>query len=65
MTSDEYLVKRIIELEQENNELKAEIKSLKYDKTIYFMFGTYYGLKPLTYEVKVINDNVSVEGVEK
>lgn len=58
MTGDEYLVKRIIELE-------AEIKSLKDDKMIYFVFGTYYNLKPLTYEVKIVKDNVSVEKVEK
>lgn len=61
MTGDEYLVKRIIELEAENNELKAEIKSLKNDKTIQFVFGTSYNLKPATYKIKLINDNISVE----
>lgn len=61
MTSDEYLVKRIIELEAENNELKAEIRSLKNDKMIQFVFGTSYNLKPATYKIKLINDNISVE----
>ena len=44
MTGDEYLVKRILELEQEN-------KALKESKTIQFVFGTYYVLKPATYKL--------------
>lgn len=54
MTGDEYLVKRILELEQEN-------KALKESKKIYFVFGTYYDLKPATYKLKIDGDNVSVE----
>ena len=67
MTGDEYLVKRIIELEAENNELKAEIKSLKNNKILHFVFGNYYELNPYTskYEVKIINDNASVERIEQ
>ena len=54
MTGDEYLVKRILELEEEN-------KALKESKTIQFVFGTYYDLEPSTYKVKIDGDNVSVE----
>ena len=55
MTGDEYLVKRILELEQEN-------KALKESKTIQFVFGTYYKLsKPYSCKVKVENDKVIVE----
>ena len=54
MTGDEYLVKRILELEQEN-------KALKESKTIQFVFRTYYDLKPATYKLKIDGDNVSVE----
>lgn len=54
MTGDEYLVKRILELEQEN-------KALKESKTIQFVFGTYYDLKPATYKLKIDGDNVIVE----
>ena len=54
MPGDEYLVKRILELEQEN-------KALKESKTIQFVFGTYYDLKPATYKLKIDGDNISVE----
>ena len=55
MTGDEYLVKRILELEQEN-------KALKESKTIQFVFGTCYKLsKPYSCKVKVENDKVIVE----
>lgn len=54
MTGDEYLVKRILELEEEN-------KALKESKTIQFVFGTYYDLKPATYKLKIDGDNVIVE----
>ena len=54
MTGDEYLVKRILELEQEN-------KALKESKTIQFVFGTYYDLKPATYKLKIDGENISVE----
>ena len=54
MTGDEYLVKRILELEEEN-------KALKESKTIQFVFGTYYDLKPATYKLKIDGDNASVE----
>ena len=58
MTGDEYLVKRILELEEEN-------KALKESKTIQFVFGTYYDLEPSTYKVKIDGDNVIVEGETK
>ena len=58
MTGDEYLVKRILELEQEN-------KALKKSKTIQFVFGTYYDLKPATYKLKIDEDNVIVEKVKE
>ena len=54
MTGDEYLVKRILELEEEN-------KALKESKTIQFVFGTYYDLKPATYKLKIDGENISVE----
>ena len=55
MTGDEYLVKRILELEQEN-------KALKESKEIRFIFGTCYKLsKPYSCKVKVENDKVIVE----
>ena len=54
MTGDEYLVKRIMELEQEN-------KALKNGKTVQFVFGTYFKIKPATYKLKIDGDNVSVE----
>lgn len=54
MTGDEYLVKRIMELEQEN-------KALKESKEIRFIFGTYFKIKPATYKLKIDGDNVSVE----
>ena len=57
MTSEEYLVKRVIELSEENNKLKEEIKSLKYDKILNLVFGNYYTLNTYTskYEIKIIN----------
>lgn len=58
MTGDEYLVKRILELEQEN-------KALKESKTIQFVFGTYYDLKPAIYKLKIDEDNVIVEKVKE
>ena len=58
MTGGEYLVKRILELEQEN-------KALKESKTIQFVFGTYYDLKPATYKLKIDEDNVIVEKVKE
>ena len=54
MTGNEYLVKRILELEQEN-------KALKESKEIQFVFGTYYDLKPATYKLKIDGDKVIVE----
>ena len=54
MTGDEYLVKRILELEQEN-------KALKESKEIRFIFGTYYDLKPATYKLKIDDGKVVVE----
>ena len=55
MTGDEYLVKRILELEQEN-------KALKESKEIRFIFGTCYKLsKPYSCKVKVENDKVIIE----
>ena len=54
MTGDEYLVKRILELEQEN-------KALKESKEIRFIFGTYYDLKPATYKVRIDGDKITIE----
>ena len=54
MTGDEYLVKRILELEQEN-------KALKESKEIRFIFGTYYDLKPATYKLKIDGDKITIE----
>ena len=54
MTGDEYLVKRIMELEQEN-------KALRNEKTIMFMFGTHYALEPFTCKVRIENGKVIVE----
>lgn len=54
MTGDEYLVKRILELEEEN-------KALKESKEIRFVFGTYFKIKPFTCKVEVDGDNVIVE----
>ena len=55
MTGDEYLVKRIMELEEEN-------KALKESKTIQFVFGTCYKLnKPFTCKVKIDDGKVVVE----
>lgn len=54
MTGDEYLVKRIMELEAEN-------KALKESKEIRFVFGTYFKIKPFTCKVEVDGDNVIVE----
>ena len=53
MTGDEYLVKRILELEQEN-------KALKESKEIRFIFGTYYDLKPATYKLKIDGDKITI-----
>ncbi len=54
MTGDEYLVNRIIELGEENKELRKK-------QTIMFMFGTYYDLKPATYKVKIDGDKITIE----
>ena len=55
MTGDEYLVKRILELEQEN-------KALKESKEIRFIFGTCYKLsKPYSCKVKIDDGKVVVE----
>ena len=58
MTGDEYLVKRILELEEEN-------KALKESKEIRFVFGTYFKIKPATYKLKIDGDNASVEKEKK
>ena len=54
MTGDEYLVNRIIELGEENTELRKK-------QTIMFMFGTYYDLKPATYKVRIDGDKITIE----
>ena len=54
MTGDEYLVKRIMELEEENTELRKK-------QTIMLMFGTYYDLKPATYKVRIDGDKITIE----
>ena len=36
-------------------------KALKNGKTVQFVFGTYYDLKPATYKLKIDGDKVIVE----
>ena len=54
MTGDEYLVKRIMELEEENTRLKNR-------KQISVLLHPYDEAKPFTLKVKVENDKVIVE----
>ena len=54
MTGDEYLVKRILELEEENTRLKNR-------KQINLMLHSYDKAKPMTLKVKVKNDHIEIE----
>lgn len=54
MTGDEYLVKRILELEEENTRLKNR-------KQINLMLHPYSEAKPMTLKVKVKNDHIEIE----
>ena len=54
MTGDEYLVKRILELEEENTRLKNR-------KQINLMLHPYNEAKPMTLKVKVKNDHIEIE----
>ena len=54
MTGDEYLVKRIMELEEENTRLKSR-------KRIDVMIHPYDEAKPMTLKVKVKNDHIEIE----
>lgn len=54
MTGDEYLVKRILELEEENMRLKNR-------KQINLMLHPYDKAKPMTLKVKVKNDHIEIE----
>lgn len=54
MTGDEYLVKRILELEEENTRLKNR-------KQISVMLHPYDEAKPMTLKVKVKNDHIEIE----
>lgn len=54
MTGDEYLVKRILELEEENMRLKNR-------KQINLMLHPYDEAKPMTLKVKVKNDHIEIE----
>lgn len=54
MTGDEYLVKRILELEEENTRLKNR-------KQINLMLHPYDKAKPMTLKVKVKNDHIEIE----
>ena len=54
MTGDEYLVKRILELEEENMRLKNR-------KQINLMLHPYSEAKPMTLKVKVKNDHIEIE----
>ena len=54
MTGDEYLVKRILELEEENTRLKNR-------KRIDVMIHPYDEAKPFTLKVKVKNDHIEIE----
>lgn len=61
MTGDEYLVKRILELEQENSELKSKLKE---DKVIYFVFHSGY-MKDSKFLVELKDGKTIVSNVEK
>ena len=54
MTGDEYLVKRILELEEENTRLKNR-------KRIDVMIHPYNEAKPMALKVKVKNDHIEIE----
>ena len=54
MTGDEYLVKRILELEEENTRLKNR-------KRIDVMIHPYNEAKPMILKVKVKNDHIEIE----
>ena len=58
MTGDEYLVKRILELEEENTRLKNR-------KRIDVMIHPYNEAKPFTLKVKVKNDHIDIEAVKE
>ena len=58
MTGDEYLVKRILELEEENTRLKNR-------KRIDVMIHPYDEAKPMTLKVKVKNDHIDIEAVKE
>lgn len=58
MTGDEYLVKRILELEEENTRLKNR-------KQINLMLHPYDEAKPMTLKVKVKNDHIDIEAVKE
>ena len=54
MTGDEYLVKRILELEEENTRLKNR-------KQISVLLHPYDEAKPMNLKVKVKNDHIVIE----
>ena len=58
MTGDEYLVKRILELEEENTRLKNR-------KQISVLMHPYDEAKPFTLKVKVKNDHIDIEAVKE
>lgn len=58
MTGDEYLVKRILELEEENMRLKNR-------KRIDVMIHPYDEAKPMNLKVKVKNDHIDIEAVKE
>ena len=54
MTGDEYLAKRCLDLEKENEQLKNEIENLKYNKSIQMVldFRTVKGKFQFEYDEK-------------
>lgn len=54
MTGDEYLAKRCLDLERENQELKEQIEKIKYNKSIQFVldFRTVKGKFQFEYDEK-------------
>jgi hypothetical protein len=63
MTPEEYITKRVLELEEENKRLKLEIEMLKSSKTVRFSFEDRDMSKHI-YKVKFENGNVKISKKE-
>ena len=59
MTQEEYMIKRVLELELENKELKRENRELKASKTVKFIFEDITSPKHI-YKVEFEKGNVKV-----